>query len=33
MATEIVQIKGFFFEMSFDIPAFKVLVFTNDLEF
>ena len=23
----------FFFEMSFDTPAFKVLVFTSDLEF
>ena len=33
MATEIIQIFDFFFEMSFDTPAFKVVVFVSDLEF
>ena len=33
MLNEIVQILDFFFEMSFDTPAFKVFVFESDLEF
>ena len=33
MATKIVQIVDFFFEMSFDTPAFKILLFASDLEY
>ena len=32
MATEIVQILDYFFEISFDTPSSKVLVFASDLE-